>query len=91
VNGTNNRESSALRLAAVLGHVEVAGFLVELGASAEGIKVEDVGTRIPAGDSVSGSRVNAIRELLGMRPLGSELSTSASTKSGLGFRRYTSP
>jgi len=91
VDETNKKGSSALRVAAVLGHVEVVEFLVELGASTEGINPEDVGAKIVGGSDGTASRlrVNTIRKVLGMRPLESEVMMPLSRKSVLGPRCYT--
>jgi len=56
--------------AVALGHVEVVEFLFELGASAENIKLEDVGAMMGSEESCMSGQTPAILELLGMGPLG---------------------
>jgi hypothetical protein len=89
---TNKQGLTALYVAAIKEQVNIVAYLIDLGASTEGIEPDKIGRMIDADTRDSFSRIKSIRRRLGLPPLGPECSVAASqpspSKGPLSLRRY---
>jgi hypothetical protein len=88
----NNQGLTALYVSAIRGQVDIVAYLIDQGASTEGIEPDKIGRMIDADAMDSSSRINSIRRLLGFAPLEPECSVTTPQTSprrgSLSLRRY---